>query len=78
MEVYDLTSTTTFERATLKWLDQTRGFGFLVQPGQPDIFVHVGVLRRAGLTQIQQGQALMVRWANRDRGRIAVEVRQPT
>lgn len=61
--------------ARIKWFDKSKGFGFANIFGQDgDIFVHVEVLRRSGLAEVQPGEALAIRVVEGDRGRIAMEV----
>jgi CspA family cold shock protein len=44
---------------TVKWFNATKGFGF-IQPaqGSRDVFVHVTALERAGIRQLNDGQAV--------------------
>ena len=44
---------------TVKWFNATKGFGF-IQPesGSRDVFVHVSALERAGIRQLDDGQAV--------------------
>ena len=44
---------------TVKWFNATKGFGF-IQPesGLRDVFVHVSALERAGIRQLDDGQAV--------------------
>jgi CspA family cold shock protein len=45
----------------VKWYDEAKGFGFIAVEGESkDSFVHVSVLARAGLSRLEQGQAVRV------------------
>ena len=46
---------------TVKWYDEVKRFGFIAVAGEgKDLFVHVSVLQRAGLGQLEQGQTVRV------------------
>ncbi|MDA7429784.1 cold shock domain-containing protein [Primorskyibacter aestuariivivens] len=63
------------EPARVKWFDKAKGFGFANVFGKPeDVFLHVEVLRRSGLADVQSGEALALRSIEGKRGRMAVEV----
>ncbi|MEM9740563.1 MAG: cold-shock protein [Pseudomonadota bacterium] len=71
-----VTPTSGLERATVKWFNRIRGFGFLTQgEGSEDIFVHMETLRRFGLTELRPGQEVLVRFGSGPKGRMAAEVR---
>ncbi|WP_028032349.1 cold-shock protein [Chelativorans sp. J32] len=44
---------------TVKWFNATKGFGF-IQPdsGQPDVFVHISAVERAGMRSLAEGQKI--------------------
>jgi len=46
-------------KGTVKWFNATKGFGF-IQPehGSKDVFVHISAIERAGLTGLNDGQAV--------------------
>ncbi|MEI4233836.1 cold-shock protein [Roseovarius sp. D22-M7] len=61
--------------ARVKWFDKAKGFGFANTFGSDeDVFVHVDVLRRSGLADVQPGEALAIRVIEGKRGRMATEV----
>nr|WP_073249889.1 cold shock domain-containing protein [Shimia gijangensis] len=63
------------EPARIKWFDKGKGFGFANIFGRDeDIFVHIEVLRRSGLSDLQPGEALALRVIDGKRGCMATEV----
>lgn len=63
------------EPARVKWFDKGKGFGFANVFGRSeDIFVHVEVLRRSGLADLQPGEAVGLRVVEGRRGRMATQV----
>jgi cold shock protein len=42
---------------TVKFFNPTKGFGFIEQGGgQPDVFVHISAVERAGMRSLAEGQ----------------------
>lgn len=61
--------------ARIKWFDKSKGFGFANTFGEEgDVFIHIEVLRRSGLADLQPGEALAIREIEGKRGRMATEV----
>ncbi len=60
----------------VKWFDKAKGFGFVnMHADEADVFVHMEVLRRFGLSDLDPGEAVLVKAVEGPRGRMACEVR---
>jgi len=60
----------------VKWFDKSKGFGFANAFGSDeDIFLHVEILRRCGLADLQAGEAISLKVVDGDRGQLAAEIR---
>ena len=58
---------------TVKWFNTAKGFGF-IQPddGGSDVFVHISAVERAGLSGLNEGQAVEFELVS-NRGKTAAE-----
>lgn len=61
--------------ARIKWYSRAKGFGFANVYGRSDdVFVHMDVVRTAGLVDLQPGEAVCLREVAGERGRMAVQL----
>jgi CspA family cold shock protein len=60
----------TMANGTVKWFNATKGFGFIAPAqGSKDVFVHISALERAGIRQLNDGQAVTYDLENDRNGR---------
>lgn len=53
----------------VKWFDVAKGYGFIVPDnGEPDVLIHVTILRRDGFTTLTEGARVVAEAQRRDRG----------
>jgi CspA family cold shock protein len=56
--------------ATVKWFDSVKGYGFVSVEGESkDLFLHISVVERAGLSSLEQGQPVRVAVVEGRKGR---------
>lgn len=62
-------------KGTVKWYDRVKGYGFLQTEDAKDIFIH-----RSGLevpnTQLEAGQTVEFEIEQREKGPVAIKVRE--
>jgi CspA family cold shock protein len=64
------------QQGTVKWYNSAKGFGFIApEDGGKDVFVHASALRRAGLTELAEGQRVSIQITQGQKGPEAASVR---
>ena len=43
---------------TVKWFNETKGFGFIEQEGGPDVFAHFSAIQGDGFKTLNEGQSV--------------------
>jgi len=61
-------------RGKVKWFNATKGFGF-IQPdgGGADVFVHISAVERAGLSTLNENQAVEYEMVTGRNGKASAE-----
>jgi CspA family cold shock protein len=64
------------QQGTVKWYNTSKGFGFIApEDGGKDVFVHASALRRAGLTELAEGQRVTIQVTQGQKGPEAASIR---
>ena len=65
------------QQGTVKWYNTSKGFGFIApEDGGKDVFVHASALRRAGLTELAEGQRVTIQITQGQKGPEAASIRE--
>jgi len=59
---------------TVKWFNETKGYGFIEQAGEKDVFVHYSAIRMDGYRTLREGQPVEYTVMETPKGLQAVEV----
>jgi CspA family cold shock protein len=60
---------------TVKWFDETKGFGFVQSnDGGKDVFVHISILGPSGLNSLLEGQPVTMQVVDTAKGREALSI----
>ena len=53
---------------TVKWFNDSKGFGFIEQEGGKDVFVHFSAIQGEGRKTLHEGQRVTMEIVQADRG----------
>jgi CspA family cold shock protein len=59
---------------TVKWFNETKGYGFIEQEGDKDVFVHYTAIRMDGYRTLKEGQSVEYTVTETPKGPQAAEV----
>ena len=59
---------------TVKWFNDSKGFGFISRENGPDVFVHFRAIQGSGFRTLQEGQKVSFRVVQGQKGLQADEV----
>ena len=63
---------TNFFPARVKWFNKSKGFGFAnIFRSNSDIFLHIEILKKSGLSDLETGEAIVISVADGPRGKMA-------
>ncbi len=61
-------------KGTVKWFNESKGFGFIEQEDGTDVFVHFSVIQDDGFKTLAEGQAVSLDVVNGPKGLQAANV----
>ena len=61
-------------KGTVKWFNESKGFGFLSREGGPDVFVHHSEIRAEGFRTLAEGDAVQFEVVDSPKGPRAANV----
>jgi CspA family cold shock protein len=64
----------TRETGTVKWFNDSKGFGFIEREGKEDVFVHYSSIRGEGFKSLQEGQKVEFTVGEGQKGPQAIDV----
>ena len=59
---------------TVKWFDDTKGFGFIAEDGGPDVFVHFSQIEGSGFRKLKEGDVVEYEVVQGEKGPKAAKV----
>lgn len=64
------------ERGSVKWFNDSKGFGFIARVGESDVFVHHSAIHGNGFKSLEEGQRVEFEVMQGQKGLQAKDVRK--
>jgi CspA family cold shock protein len=61
-------------KGTVKWFNDSKGYGFIEQPEGEDVFVHFSAIQAEGFRTLQEGEEVEFEVQESERGKQAANV----
>ena len=61
-------------KGTVKWFNESKGFGFITQEDGPDVFAHYSEIQGSGFKTIAEGESVSFEVISGDKGPKATNI----
>ena len=62
------------QNGTVKWFNETKGFGFITSEDGTDVFAHFSAIQGEGFKTLAEGEAVTFEVENGDKGPRAINI----